>query len=140
MDGRFLAAAQRQASQLTYKAEYAYDYGMPQWAAPIDRLLAGLRPERLFLGRHKFYHFRLWYRDALSRYVRDTLLDSSALSRPYLTRARVEQIVNGHLQGRANHTIEIHKLLTLELVHRRFVDAQPADRIDSHAPLTALAG
>jgi len=103
-------------------------------------MLAGLKPERLFLGRHKFYHFRLWYRDALSRYVRDTLLDSRALARPYVSRARVEQVVNGHLHGRANHTIEIHKLLTLELVHRCFLDAQPAHRIESPARLTALAG
>jgi asparagine synthase (glutamine-hydrolysing) len=126
MHGRLWNAARRHASQVTYRAEYAYDYGMPQWVAPIDRLLAGLKPERLFLGRHKFYHFRLWYRDALSRDVRDMLLDPRSLARPYVTRACVEHIVNGHLSGRANHTLEIHKLLTLELVHRLFVDAQPA--------------
>jgi asparagine synthase (glutamine-hydrolysing) len=140
MNGRVWNAARRQASQLTYRAEYAYDYGMPQWFAPVDRMLAGFKPERLFLGRHKFYHFRLWYRDALSRYLRDTLLDSRALTRPYVSRARVEQVVNGHLHGRANHTIEIHKLLTLELVHRCFLDAQPASRLESPATSSAIAG
>src|SRR5262249_31996834 len=46
----------------TVKAEYAYDYGMPQWLARIDHIVAPLHLERLFLGRHKFYHFRVWYR------------------------------------------------------------------------------
>ncbi len=126
VNGRLWGAAQRHASQISYKAEYAYDYGMPQWVAPIDRLLGGLRPERLFLGRHKFYHFRVWYRDVLSTYLRDMLLDPKTLSRPFVERTQVERVVNSHVQGRSNYTLEIHKLLTLELVHRLFVDAQPA--------------
>jgi len=126
VNGHLWGAARRHASQISYKAEYAYDYGMPQWVAPIDRLLAGLRPERLFLGRHKFYHFRVWYRDVVSRYVREMLLDPRTLSRPYLQRRQVERVVNSHLRGCKNYTLEIHKLLTLELVHRLFVDAQPA--------------
>jgi asparagine synthase (glutamine-hydrolysing) len=105
------------------KAEYAYDYGMPQWLARVDRGLSGLRLHRLFLGRNKFYHFRIWYRDALGPYLRDVLLDPRARSRPYLERGGVEAIVQGHLAGTRNHTSEIHKLLTLELVHRLFVDS-----------------
>jgi asparagine synthase (glutamine-hydrolysing) len=34
----------------------------------------------------------------------------------------VEMIVAGHLKGNRNYTTEIHKLLTLELLHRLFVD------------------
>jgi asparagine synthase (glutamine-hydrolysing) len=119
------SAAGRALSQFSFKAEYAYDYGMPQWVAKVDRLLAPLRPERLFLGRHKFYHFRLWYRDILAGYVRDTLLDRRALSRPYIERATVESIVSAHVRGDRNYTKEIHKLLTLELLHRCFVDSAP---------------
>jgi len=108
--------------EFTFRAEYAYDYGMPQWLARIDHYLSPLRLERLFLGRHKFYHFRVWYRDALSAYVRDMLLDPRTLSRPYLQRKAVEAAVRGHLKGDRNYTVEIHKLLTLELIHRVFVD------------------
>jgi asparagine synthase (glutamine-hydrolysing) len=118
-------AARRAGIELTRKAEYASDYGMPQWIVPIDRLLAGVPLERLFLGRHKFFHFRLWYRDLLSRYVRDTLLDPLALSRSYVEPARVKSLVDSHTAGRGNYTLEIHKLLTLELIHRLFLDAQP---------------
>ena len=116
-------AATQRLLALTLKAEYAYDYCMPQWMARIDRVFARLHPERLFLGRHKFCHFRVWYRDSLASYVREILLDPRALARPYLEPRGVEAIVAGHLKGHRNYTREIHKLLTLELLHRRFFDA-----------------
>jgi asparagine synthase (glutamine-hydrolysing) len=122
-NSRALAAAiSRGAMEFTFKAEYAYDYGMPQWAARIDNLLSPLRLERLFLGRHKLLHFRIWYRDSLSDYVRQILLDPRTLSRPYLDRKGVEAIVRGHLSGWQNNTTAIHKLLTMELLHRLFLD------------------
>jgi asparagine synthase (glutamine-hydrolysing) len=120
--GRLSAAASRGLLELLFKAEYAYDYGMPQWVARIDHLFSLFHLERLFLGRHKCYHFRVWYRDALSGYVREVLLDSRTLSRPYLERNRLEAVVRGHLTGDRNYTTEIHKVLTLELLHRLFLD------------------
>jgi asparagine synthase (glutamine-hydrolysing) len=108
--------------ELTFKAEYEYDYGMRQWVAKIDHLLSAFRLERLFLGRHKYYHFRVWYRDALSAYVREMLLDSRTLTRPYIQRKRLETIVDAHLTGKGNYTLAIHKVLTLELLHRLFID------------------
>jgi asparagine synthase (glutamine-hydrolysing) len=116
------AALIRLFLELTFKAEYEYDYGMPQWVARIDHLVSGLHLERLFLGRHKYYHFRVWYRDALSKYVREMLLDSRALSRPYLEHKVLEAMVKGHLNGDRNYTTGIHKMLTLELIHRLFLD------------------
>jgi len=116
------AAISRSLLEFTFKAEYAYDYGMPQWVAQADHWFSALRFERLFLGRHKYYHFRVWYRDALSGYVREMLLDRRTLSRPYLHPASVEALVRGHLKGNRNYTGAIHKLLTLELLHRAFLD------------------
>jgi asparagine synthase (glutamine-hydrolysing) len=121
--GPIAAAVAHGLLEFTFKAEYAYDYGMPQWLARIDHLLSRFRPERIFLGRHKPFHFRVWYRDALSNYVRETLLDPRALSRPYIEPRGLEAVVNGHLSGKGNYTTEIHKLLTLELLHRIFFDA-----------------
>ncbi len=116
-------ALSRGVSKWSRKAEYGYDYGMPQWLARLDHALSRFHLERMFLGRHKFNHFRIWYRDALSEYVRAMLLDPRTLARPYLERRRVEAMVRGHLTGNRNHTADIHRLLTLELVHRLFVDA-----------------
>jgi len=106
-----------------FKAEYAYDYGMPQWIAQADRIFAPLHLERIWLGRHKVFHFRVWYRDDLANYVREMLLDSKSLARPYVNAESVRKIVNGHLRGNRNYTTEIHRLLTLELTHRLFLDA-----------------
>ncbi|PYV79659.1 MAG: hypothetical protein DMG96_03335 [Acidobacteria bacterium] len=108
--------------EFLFKAEYAYDYGMPQWIARIDHFFAPLHLERLWLGRHKVFHFRVWYRDQLANYVREMLLDKRSLARPYVQPKRVQAIVNGHLRGDRNYTTEIHRLLTLELTHRLFVD------------------
>ena len=109
--------------EFTVKAEYAYDYGMPQWLAKVDGRLSALHLERLFLGRHKFYHFRIWYRDALRGYIQEMLLDSKTLSRPFFQRKTVEAMVRDHTRGAGNHTLDIHKALSLELIHRLFLDS-----------------
>ena len=108
--------------EFTFKAEYAYDYGMPQWLARVDHRLSWFHLERLFLGRHKFSHFRLWYRDVLSDYVKQMLLDHRSLSRPYIQRRTMEDMISHHLKGDRNYTTEIHRLLTLELIHRLFLE------------------
>jgi asparagine synthase (glutamine-hydrolysing) len=119
---RLLAKASRALLEFQFKAEYAYDMGMPQWVARIDHAFSPLHLERLFLGRHKVFHFRVWYRDALAGYVKEMLLDPRSLSRPYLERKGLEAIVHGHLKGDQNYTNELHKVLTLELVHRIFLE------------------
>jgi asparagine synthase (glutamine-hydrolysing) len=121
--GGFNSALTHLYLEFFFKAEYAYDMGMPQWMARIDHTLAPLRLERIWLGRHKPFHFRVWYRDNLRDYVRQILLDDRALARPYVSRAGVERVVNGHLRGDENHTDEIHRLLSLELAHRLFVES-----------------
>jgi len=120
--GGLTSAVLRQYLEFTFKAEYAYDYGMPQWMAQVDHLFSPLHLERLFLGRHKFCHFRVWYRDRLASYLREMLLDSRSLSRPYLEGKALETMVQGHITGNRNYTTEIHTVLTLELLHRLFFD------------------
>jgi asparagine synthase (glutamine-hydrolysing) len=114
----------RRYQAFTFKAEYAYNHGMPQWLARIDHFLAPLHIERLFLGRHKYYHFRVWYRNILAEYVREILLDSRTLSRPYLQKNALQAMVEHHLKGDRNYTNEIHRALSLELVHRLFLDSR----------------
>lgn len=117
---RFAAA---RLHQFTYNAEYAYDYGMPQWLARVDHAVAPLHLERLFLGRHKVSHFRVWYRDELSACVREILLDDRSQSRPYLCRSGFRRMIEEHLAGRQNHTREINKLLALELAQRTLLES-----------------
>ncbi len=108
--------------EFTFKAEYAYDYRMPQWLARLDHAFAPLHLERLFIGRHKFHHFRVWYRDELSRRLKEMLLDSEARSRAYLHAGSLERMLKDHMDGRRNYTFEIHKILTLELIQRELIE------------------
>jgi asparagine synthase (glutamine-hydrolysing) len=105
------------------RAEYAYDYGMPNWLLRIDTALSALQLERLFLGRHKFYHFRSWYRGPLAGYLRDTLLDANAKAARWFAPGALRSMVEAHVAGRSNHTLEIHRALTLELIERRLIES-----------------
>jgi asparagine synthase (glutamine-hydrolysing) len=96
---------------------------MPQWLAQTDNFFRGFHLERLFLGRHKFYHYRIWYRDRFASYLKDVLLDRRARSRPHLNGASLERIVNDHVGGRGNYTLELHRLLTMELACRQLIEA-----------------
>jgi asparagine synthase (glutamine-hydrolysing) len=124
--GGMLGAASRGLLDLLFKAEYASDMGMPQWLARLDHAFSPLRLEHVFLGRHKSFHFRVWYRDCLAGYVNEMLLDPLTFSRPYIERRGLEAVVRGHLKGNRNYTTELHKVLTLELVHRLFLDSETA--------------
>lgn len=121
---RVAAAINRGYLEFTFKAEYGYDYGMPQWVAQVDHALGPLHLERLWMGRHKLFHYRWWYRTILGKYVQEMLLDPRTLARPYVNRTAVEAVVRGHVKGERNYTTEIHRLLSLELLHRLFVDAK----------------
>ena len=128
------SAISRAWLQFLFKAEYAYDMGMPQWLARVDHLFSALRFEKLFLGRHKPVHFRVWYRDALADYVQEILLAERALSRPYIERRALEAMVRGHVKGIRNHTNELHRALSLEILHRVLIDGKAA-QIHSEEPL-----
>ncbi len=110
----------REWQEFTAKAEYAYDYGMPAWLVRADRLARPLHLERLFLGRHKFYHFRVWYRDQLKE-----ALTSGPFARPlpFYRDGVPATLIRAHTSGRANRTLELHKLLTLQLADRLLAGA-----------------
>jgi hypothetical protein len=50
------------------------------------------------------------------------LLDSSSLARPFWNGKHLSGMVESHLRGDRNYTNEIHLALTLELIHRTFID------------------
>lgn len=106
-----------------HKAEYCYDYKMPNFAARLDYILKPLSLNRIFVGRQKFYNYRLWYRDKFADFVRDILLSQRCLGRPLLNRKYVEYVVGAHVSGRGNYTNVITMLLTYELTQRLLIEA-----------------
>jgi Asparagine synthase (glutamine-hydrolyzing) len=122
--GKMMNRIAREYHEFMAKAEYAYDYGMPDRLAKIDRYLRPFHFEKLFLGRQKFCHFRSWYQDQLSGFVREILLDRNACNRAYLNSSALEPLVEGHIKGIHNRTTEIHKLLTLELLQKQLFESR----------------
>ena len=52
---------------------------------------------------------------ALASYLREMLLDSRTLSRPYWQKNNLEAMLRHHIKGNRNYTNEIHRVLSLEL-------------------------
>lgn len=119
--GNLISKTRQRLYEFLRWAEMGYDYCMPQWLCPLDRYIAPFHPEQIFLGRHKFYHFRIWYRDRLSHYLKEVLLDRTTLRRSYFNAKVVESMVNRHVRGDRNFTRELEGLLTIELLCRRVI-------------------
>jgi asparagine synthase (glutamine-hydrolysing) len=119
---RMTNGVHRLVQEFLAKADYAYDYGMPNWLARIDKGLGPFRFEKIFLGHQKFCHFRSWYRHQLAGYVKAILLDPRSRSRSYVNGPVLERLVKSHVNGLRNYTVEIHKLLSIELLHRTLLD------------------
>jgi len=122
--GRSGAISSRWAYFLSYfffKADYLYKSGMPQWMEQMHHLLGPLQPEKLLIGRHRFTHFRIWFRNEIAAYLKDILLDPLTAQRPYLNGRFLETLVLRHIKGDRNYTSEIEKVLTMELIYRLFI-------------------
>ena len=107
----------------TFKAEWYYNLGMPEWLGPCDRpVLKKLAP--LFLGWHKIDHFRVWFRDQLSDYLRSMLSSSDLASRPYLKPGTSRRLLQTEtITGQFVHQVSV--LLTLELIQKTLIRPKP---------------
>jgi asparagine synthase (glutamine-hydrolysing) len=109
-------------SQFLFNADYCYKSGMPQWLEQLHHLCGPLQPEKLLVGRHRFAHFRIWFRNQLAPYVREILLDRRTAERPYFNHRVLERMITQHIKGERNYTDDIERALTLELTQRQFID------------------
>lgn len=88
----------------------------PQGKLPLRELLGRRLPPSI--ARRPKHGFRVpltsWFRDELSGLVRERLLSHSHPAGGVLPGAAVEQLVNEHLAGSAEHSIQIWSLLALQ--------------------------
>jgi asparagine synthase (glutamine-hydrolysing) len=63
-----------------------------------------------------------WMRGELRPWVEDLLLSPRALKRGYFEPEALRQLVDGHLEGREDRSLELWALLWLELWHQEFMD------------------
>ncbi|MDD5203883.1 MAG: asparagine synthase-related protein, partial [Desulfobacterales bacterium] len=108
--------------ETAFRMEYYCGHGMPRWLSRWDKALKRLHYERLILGRYKFHQFRRWFQGELAGYLREMVLDKRTLGRPFLNPKRLEGMVHKHIRGDENYLNELDKILSVELVHRLFVD------------------
>jgi asparagine synthase (glutamine-hydrolysing) len=98
-------------------------YSLHHVLTRIDSLiLSPLHLNRLVFGSEYFVHYSSWFRQELATYLKDVLLDDRTLTRPYWNRQFLTRMVNDHVNGRRRYLKEIRKVLTIELIHRVFLD------------------
>jgi asparagine synthase (glutamine-hydrolysing) len=105
-----------------FKIDYTYLFALPHWLTRIDTMCHSVIGRTGVLGAQKFEGYRLWFRDELSSYVRDILLDRRSLKRPYWNKKVLEEMVSKHTRGTHNYMHEINKAMTMEFVHRTMID------------------
>jgi len=94
-------------------------YNMTHVVARLDKLLISpLHLDHLIMGFADFRRYRKWFRDELSTYLQDILLDEKTLNRPYWNKSILKKILDDHIHGRGTYLREIRKVLQLELTHR----------------------
>jgi asparagine synthase (glutamine-hydrolysing) len=84
----------------------------------------GLLPDALVEKRKQGFSppDRTWYQGQNLSYVRDVLLDSTALSRGLFRPDYVERVIDQHARGEADQRLLIWSLLCLEWWQKHFVD------------------
>ena len=114
-------------SQLFYRsivfADWYYNWVMPTWLSKIEYTLSPIHAEKLVLGWDQYLFYRLWFRNELSDYVKNILLDKQAKERPYLRKGALEEIVYGHIKKGQNYLNEIRTVLTAELIQRYLIES-----------------
>jgi asparagine synthase (glutamine-hydrolysing) len=64
-----------------------------------------------------------WFRTDLREKAREILLDPKSVGRHYFKKTYVEDVLDKHATGREDLSRRIFSLLTLELWHRKYIDA-----------------
>jgi asparagine synthase (glutamine-hydrolysing) len=97
-------------------------YSMTHWVGKIDHLLSPIHADKLVMGFTDFRRYRVWFRDQLSQFLKETLLSSRTFNRPYWNKNYLEKVVNDHTNGRGTYLREIRKVLQVELIHRILIE------------------
>lgn len=106
-----------------FKLDYIYVSALPHWLARVDSLCVSANGGKPLLGAsQKFEFYRIWFRRDLSSYVKEILLDSKTMQRPYFHGKGLERMVRAHTTGMRNYMSEINKAMSLELTCRTLID------------------
>lgn len=106
----------RLVAEATFKLDYLYNEGWPDLLSPIEPIFKAVASRAKLIGLHKYLHYRSWFREDLSEYLREAV--TNARNQPFWDRRFLEKMAGDHVRGRKNYIQEIDILLTLEAVER----------------------
>jgi asparagine synthase (glutamine-hydrolysing) len=106
----------------TFKLDYWLSEGL---RGRLSSTIDSLDLDWLLPRRHKYLDYRRWLRGPLRPYLEETLRGKNTLVSGIVGAKGVDRIVSDHTTGRANDLTDINALLTLELVHKCLLRAQP---------------
>jgi asparagine synthase (glutamine-hydrolysing) len=72
-----------------------------------------------------------WFRGGLTDVFADVLGSARTRQRGYFEPAFINRIVQEHLSGRRDHTLQLWQLLVFELWHRHYLDESTYQSVDS---------
>jgi asparagine synthase (glutamine-hydrolysing) len=123
----FVQSAVRTFLWAIFKADYLYYFDTPGWLLKCETPMRVLGVPRYMLGYQKFEHYRVWYRDNLSSYIADILLDPRTLQRPFIDGKKLKKAVQEHIAGTANHYNLLERALTFEHIFRTLIESIPTE-------------
>jgi len=75
------------------------------------------------LGRHKYLHYRSWFRKDLVSYVQERLASRRVRENALWNRKSLESMERQHRRGTVNWSREIDMVLTIDAIERRLLHA-----------------
>lgn len=122
-DGTLSKLMRRIYRKSLFKAEYWIGHGAPDWLVRQMHSFGLEKLEAMYLGRHKFYHMRVWQRDILEKYIRDILMhDTSSDVSSYFNYKELASTLDAHFQQRKNYADEIDRIMTIALTKKLLFD------------------
>jgi asparagine synthase (glutamine-hydrolysing) len=105
----------------TFKLDYLFSEGLPDRLSPFDPLFGFLNSSLRIIGRHKFLHYRYWFRNKLAAYLEDVLADPLVRQSPFWNPHFLDRIAYKHIGGQRNYLREINVVLTLQAIQRLLI-------------------
>jgi asparagine synthase (glutamine-hydrolysing) len=130
-----MTSARRTFAKTMFKLDHFYSEGLPKPLTRFDRFLNAFGSTRVPFGRHTFLHYRRWFQRELGDYVRDAVREAAKRQSGIWNSRYVIKMMEEHLLGKKNHTLEINAVLTLEATERLLFahSAGHADRVPASA-------
>ena len=109
--------------KLSFKCDYWYGEGMPGPFGVVDPLVWRAGVTAGLLGRHKYLHYRSWFRRDLVSYVQERLASRRVQENALWNRKSLESMERQHRRGTVNWSREIDMVLTIDAIERRLLHA-----------------